>query len=440
MSRKWNMLWLVLALVLLGGCSLRTLDQLYQVPKRPDDYSNLQSAIDRSLGNLEYCAPLSGENLQAVQMADLDGDGSQEYLLFAKGGTEKPLLILIFHMIDGSYALWDTIESYGSAFDMVEYAQMDDRPGFELIVGCQISEQVARSVSVYSFWYGHATALMDASYTRFLSCDFGDDGVNELLVLRPGEEDEDDGLAELYSYQNGSMARLEQVQMSGPAERMKRIVAGKLHGGQPAVYVASSRGDDSAVTDIFSVVDGVFTNVSRMNEAGADIKMLLDQDIYADDLDGDGVLELPSLVEMKHEGNRTSGPQYLIRWYSVTSQGQQIDKLYTLHNLQNSWYMVLDKQWAVRVTVQQQGSACEFYVWDEGYTETEKIMTVYYLAGPSREELASKHNRFVVYKGASALYAAHLESNAEAYGITQDRVINSFRLLLQDRKTQEVSK
>lgn len=441
MSRKWNILCLVLAMLLLTGCSLQTLDALYQVPKRSDEYNNLQSAIDRNLGNREYCAPLSGENLQAVQMADLDGDGAQEYLLFAKGTTEKPLQILIFRMENGAYILSDTIQSHGSAFDVVEYARIDDKPGYELIVGCQISDQVARSVSVYGFQDGKAAALMNASYTRFLPYDFNADGRSELMVLRPGESDEDNGLAELYSYADDGMERSNQVGMSEAADRLKRIVAGKLHGGQPAVYVASAVGENAIITDVFAVVNGRFTNVSFSNESGTSVQTLRNYYVYADDMDADGVVELPSLITMHPPQNRDpSTKQYLIRWYAMTATGEEVDKLYTCHNFQGGWYMTLDSSWANRVAVLQQGSACEFYIWDETFTSAQKIMTVYYLAGTSREELAAQDNRFVIYENDAVLYAVNLDVNSAAYGITQESVIRSFHLINQDWKSQEVSK
>ena len=90
----WICLLLVAALFL-NGC-MRTVDQMYFPPKRSDDYNNLQSAIDSAMSGLEYCAPLSGENQQTVQLADLDGNGVDEYIVFAKGASEKPLQVLIF--------------------------------------------------------------------------------------------------------------------------------------------------------------------------------------------------------------------------------------------------------------------------------------------------------------------------------------------------------
>ena len=447
MRKKWNILCVLLALLLLSGCSLRTLDELYQVPKRSDEYNNLQSAIDRNLGNREYCAPLSGENLQAVQMRDLDGDGNQEYLLFtksiAKTQDEKPLQILIFRMVQDAYVLADTIQSYGSAFDLVQYGQIDDQPGYELVVGCQISQQLTRSVSVYCFREGKAQQLMNANYTRFVSCDMNTDGHSELLVLRSGESDEDNGLAELYTYSDDGIQRSNQVRMSASAQDLKRITAGKLHGGQSAVYVASTLGENTIVTDVFAMVDGTFTNISLSKEGGTSVQTLKNYYVYPEDINSDGIMELPSLVNMRSPRDREiSALQYLIRWYSMAADGSEIDKLHTFHNFQGGWYMTLDSQWADRVAVLQIGSAHEFFIWNEDYSDAQKILTVYYLAGTSREELAAQDNRFVIYESETVLYAANLDVSAVSYGITPEFVINSFHLIHPDWKNaeQEVSK
>ncbi|MBQ7415556.1 MAG: hypothetical protein IJW14_00785 [Oscillospiraceae bacterium] len=441
MSRKWNIALLVLALLLLTGCSLQTIDSLYQVPKRSDEYNNLQSAIDRNLGSRDYCAPQSGENLQTVQMADLDGDGEPEYLLFAKGVAEKPLQILIFRMEDGEYVLADTIQSHGFAFDVVEYARIDDRPGYELIVGCQISNEVARSVSVYSFQDGKAISLMSANYTKFLTCDLNADGRSGLMVLRPGESDEAKGLAELYQYAGDTMERSNQLSLSESADRLKRVFSGRLQGGQSAVFVASAAGENAIITDVFALVDGYFTNISFSAESGTSQSTLRKYNVYAEDIDEDGIMELPALISMRPTSSpSTSSMQYLIRWYSLTPDGKEIDKLYTFHDFLGGWYLTMDNSWAGRVTIQKQGGGYELHLRDENLSLEQKVLTVYYMPGTSSEELIVQSKRFVIYETDSALYAAELEECAATYGITRESVINSFHLIHQDWKTQEVSK
>lgn len=438
MSRKWNILWLLLAVLLLSGCSMRTLEELYCVPKRSEEQSNLQLAIDRHMGALSYCAPLNGENLQTVQMADLDGDGVEEYLLFAKGTAEKPLQILIFQLHDGAYVLSDTIQSAGSAFDQVEYGRIDDRPGYELIVGRQVSDQLTRTVTVYRFTDGKAYQLMNANYTKFVPCDMNADGRSEVMVLHTGESDEANGLAELYTFHSGEMTRSNQVSMSETTDRLKRIVVGKLHGGAPAVYVASAYGEDAIITDVFTLVDGQFTNVSFSREMGNSVQTLRNYYVYADDIDEDGIVELPNLITMySPEEIHIAEQQYLIRWYAITVAGAEVEKGYTYHNFRGGWYLNLDSKWAPRVAVLEKGNAYEFYLWDEAFAAAEKLLTVFVLTGNDRDELAAQDNRFVLLKGDSVLYAANLEVPSANYGITQETLIKSFHLIHQDWKTGE---
>ena len=66
--------------LLLSGCFVKTVDELYTLPRHSDEYDNLQKAIDEVMAaaGCEYCAPISGSNQQSVQLAELDGDGEEE--------------------------------------------------------------------------------------------------------------------------------------------------------------------------------------------------------------------------------------------------------------------------------------------------------------------------------------------------------------------------
>ena len=75
MGRKIKILIsLLLAALALSGCMV-TVDQMYSPPKRSAAYEDLQNAIDEAMVGMEYASPLSGENRQTVQIADLNGDG-----------------------------------------------------------------------------------------------------------------------------------------------------------------------------------------------------------------------------------------------------------------------------------------------------------------------------------------------------------------------------
>lgn len=418
---------LLAAFLLLSGCSMRTADQMYVLPKRSQQDSNLQMQIDAAMKDESYCAPLIGENRQTVQTADLNGDGIREYLVFAKGSSERPLRIHIFAQEGDSILLKDTIESNGTAFEQIEYVNMDDQPGLELVVGCQLSDQLIRSVSVYRFPQEKAERLLNTNYSKFLTLDLDDDHIKELFILRPGQTETDSGVAELYGMENGSIQRSNEVTMSASPDKLKRILAGKLNDGLTAVYAASAVDDSSLVTDVFVMLQGSLVNVSIPG------RTLRNYYVYAEDIDADGVVELPSLIPMLTFGESHSQERHdLIRWYALQSDGSEVDKRYTYHNFVDGWYVELQPDWASRLTVISQGNLHEFYLWNSSLDAVQKIMTIMVLTGQGREEESRQEGRFELLKTDSAVYAAILESDSESFGITRERVIESFHLIQQD--------
>lgn len=426
------------AALLLTGCT-RTVDQMYCLPKRSDAYNNLQSSIDSAMSGLEYCAPLSGENRQTVQMADMDGDGEDEYLLFAKSNQEeRPLRILVFRKVEGSFENVDTVECNGTAFDLIEYVDMNGDGGMEIVAGRQLSDQVIRSASVYTYRNGELEQILTANYTKFLTADLNEDGLGDLFLLGPGLTETDNGVAELYSMGSGIMERYNEVDMSQPVDKLKRILVGKLEGGQAAVYTACMVGDTALVTDAYTLKDGLLSNVSFSVESGTGVQTMRNFYVYADDIDDDSVVELPCLIEMKPLADtEITDTNQLIRWYAMTPDGIEINKMYTYHNFVGGWYMQLSGDWAQRVSVTTYGNHFVFYVWDQAYLTCEKIMTVYVLSGQNRIEQARESDRFVLFETDSVVYSAALESDVAAYGIDQETVKKSFRLIHEDWKTGE---
>ena len=431
---------LLVAACLLSGCAMRTVDQMYCLPKRSESHNNLQWAIDRAMAGKEYCAPLSGENQQTVQMADLDGDGIAEYLLFAKSNSgDKPLQILIFRQKDDDYILADTIDSNGTAFELVEYVPMDDVGGAEIVVGRQLSDQLARSVSVYSFRDGTTEQVLTTNYTKMLTCDLDSDMRKELMILHTGQSDTDNGVAELFEMEDGTFERSNEVSLSGPVDKLKRIITGKLHGGIPAVFVASSVESSAIITDIYAMVDGVFTNVSLSSESGTSVQTLRNYYVYADDIDADGEVELPNLITMVLPDNEsTANQQHLIRWFSMGIDGSEVNKMYTYHNYLGGWYLELDPRWASQIYVARNGSTYEFYLLEGDAFSAQKIFTVHALTGQNREELALQSNKFVLHRDESTTYAAHLEVASGALSISPEDLISSFHPIRQDWKTGEM--
>lgn len=423
--------------LLFSGCTMRTLEEMYRLPRRSETDNDLQSTINEAMAGLNYAAPLAGENQQTVQMADLNGDGKTEYIVYARDNANKAIRILIFDEAENNFRLFAMIESHGSAFEQVEYVDIDGKPGMEMVVGRQVSDQILRSLSVYTFSDGTPEQMMTANYLKFLTCDLDENGKTELLLIQPGETDADRGVVTLYSCDQG-MERSREVLLSASAASVRRIMTSRLESGENAVFVASSVDESAVITDVFTVRDGSLSNISFSKESGNSVQTLRNYYVYADDIDGDGVLELPSLITMRDiRSSTSSGQQYLIRWYSMDISGQEHTKRHTFHNYVGGWYLELEDDWAERVSVIEASGSYWFYVWDSDFENAELVFSVHVLTGADREEASEIDNRFVLHRSEGVIYAARLESAAADYRITKEDLAPCFHLIHQAWKTGE---
>ena len=136
--------------------------------------------------------------------------------------------------------------------------------------------------------------------------------------------------------------------------------------------------------------------------------------------------------------NSTSAQeQYLIRWYSMSLEGQKQVKCHTFHNYDGGWYLELGQSWAERISVIQSGSTFWFYIWDEAFEQASPAFSVYVLTGPDREEQLEQDNRFVLLRAEGVIYAAKLETGAADHKITQEDLTPCFHLIHQAWKTGE---
>ncbi len=415
---------LLAVMMLLSGCVLGTLDELYCLPKRSEVSENLQAVIDKAMAGLEYCAPSYGDNRHVSQSVDLDGDGVDEYLLFAKDDSDKPLKILIFCQLASGYVLMDTIEGYGFGYDFVTYAQLDDKPGLEMIVGRQVSEQVQRSVSVYRFTSGFSRQLLSTAYSQIATVDLDNDGISEMFLLSPGVSEKSYGTARLYTFRDGELQRSAEMMLSASMSGFKMLVSGTLEDGKNVIYVTCASTNHALVTDIFTMENKQLSTFASSIASDA----LHNVYVYPEDIDDDGVLELPRLVALS-QVSENHRQEYLVEWYSIDSEGNQIVKRCTYHNFVDNWYLVLDDYATDTLSTVQTETECVFYYGEE------KLFTILVLTDADREEQAKLPGRTILYRGESSIYVAEFEPYAIEQGI-DEKLLQQFHPIRVDVNTE----
>lgn len=432
MKKRILLCLLLAAVLLLCGCSFRTAGEMYAVPMRPAEDYHLQDAINQAMIGLDYTAPKSGTNQQIVQTADLDGNGDLEYLLFAKDDGDLHLQIFIFDKQKDSYNLVDTISCNGYAFDRVEYVQMDSTPGKEIVISYQLNDLMTGDVCVYTFHAGTMEQLLTTTYSQFLITDLNGDSYDELFLIKPGPNEWGKGVAELYSVHNGDIERSVELNLSVPAANVRRVIPGMLQDGSNCIYVSEKSGEIALTTDVFTLVQDVFVNVSQFAENSTTVQTVGNYFVDPVDIDGDGILELPKLLDMVQVTQDGASTHKIISWYSMDIQGASHNKAYTYHCFVDGWFVELEDEWTQILTVSRQGKKVDFFSWDKQYGVPVRLFSINVLTGQNREDLADADGNIRLHTTSSAIYVGELTSNGERYGITEEKLKDSFHLIQQD--------
>ena len=424
---------LLLLLALLSGCYSLGTDELYALPQRSPEYRALQTAVEAAKGSGSYSAPVSGANRQAIQQVDLDGDGSEETLVFCKMDGERPLKVLILRREGEGYVLTCTLEGEGTAFDSVQYAQIDGQPGMEILVSRRIGEQVQQFLSVYTLTDGAAVELMSSGYTAYTVLDLDGDQRSDIFVLR-ANADGPRAYAEYYRCADGELRKDAEASLSTGADSVKRILTGQIAENTPAVFVASAYDENNLITDVFSLWQNVFTNITQNDESGQSAQTVRNYYVYSTDIDNDGIIELPNTLALPAiPGDSGSERQYRIIWYNLNPEGTRTDKMSTYHNFAEGWFLYLPETWCQSLCVTKRrtegglaGTELSLQAEDGGLTP---LVTVYTLTGEQAKSRSEEDGRFLLTQRGEICYAALLSPEA---GLTPEELQARFSFISLD--------
>ena len=421
---------LLLVLLMLTGCYSFNSMELYALPQRSREYRELQTAVETALGSGSYSAPLAGANRQVIQQADLDGDGLDETLVFCKMEGERPLKVLILRRTEDSYALAWTLEGDGTAFDSVQYAQIDGQPGMELLISRRIGEQVQQFLSVYTLTDGAALELMSSGYTAYTVVDLDGNQRSDIFVLR-ANSDGPRAYAELWRFQDGELRKDAEASLSTRAEDVKRMLTGDVAPGVPAVFVASAYDESNLITDVFALSGNSFTNISQNAESGQSAQTVRNYYVYSTDIDGDGLIELPNTLPLTAQaGDPASENQYRIIWYNLNPDGSRTEKMSTYHNFGEGWFLYLPEAWCQELFVTknrtENGPAgTELSLLGPDGTRS-PLVSVYVFNGEQALSMSQADGRFLLTQRGDVCYAALLN---EAAGLEPEELKARFSLI-----------
>ncbi len=444
--KKWMAALLALGMVLaLAGCTMPKLtldpEELYALPELPERYTALNkqlSAIQES--GAEYAAPVSGSNIQPVQMVDLDGDGREEALaFFRQSDGEKPLKIYVFTDNGDSYAQTAVIEGSGLAVYSIAYSDMNGDGRMEIIVGWRVSMEL-QALAVYALEPDGARELMRTNYVKYAVADLNSDGTQEMTVFRADQDGV--GAADCYVWKNGTLALGSTIRVSmtmAELSQQGKVTVGTLRSGEPALFVTGVADSARAITDVLLLRNSELSNSVLSLTTGVSRESSRFRSLYPMDINGDGITEIPRTVPLSPGEQETDVSQRVDR-ISYDAAGTASRVLSTYHAMEDGWYLQLPEGWAESILVGRSASTDEtsvtFYMEsdaedDQGYAALLRITA---LSGSNRERLAVRTGRFILGRNDGVIYVGELLKGNEEWdhSVTEDEVRNAFSLIAKE--------
>lgn len=427
---------LLLALLFaLGGCSFYSGDDLLQAPQPTQNFVALQSQLRKILdGGALYAVPQSGRNRSTVQLVDLDNDGSDEAIAFFRDSSiASTFTVYVFKKIEDEYVLMDSVGGHGLSVQSVEYPCLREGGEKGILIAWALEDGQTSALTLCDFDdEGHVTTLMNTDYTTYRLSDLTGDSTDELLIINT---DSTKGRsAVLYQYQNGRAAELGRAPISQEAVSIVRMTAGWLSNNLPAVF-AEARPDSGTglMTDIFVYDGGQLHNITQNTESGASNGSYRSMNVYATDIDGDHITEVPQTVLMEGFGDPNEPDAlYLLDWYAYASDGSTTLKRTTYHNVAEEWSFRFSEEWRSRVTAVKQNvggvsrtTFCEYVAGGEN----RPLVSIYFCTGDQMSRFKAREDLLLLSESNNACFMAELAPAAGDLWLPIDEVRKRFNIL-----------
>ena len=438
----------VLMVGLLCGCSFKlfkSAEDLYARPQLPEAYQQLENTINtvKSALDAEDATPISGANPSAIQLLDLDGDGQEESAaaFFRANAADDPLPLKIYFFrkaSGGEYNVSYVLEGEGNNIYSIAYEDLDGNGRKEVIVSWQLTTQ-ANVLTVYSMSPAGVVELLRVTYNESYNlCNLDGSGCRELVVVQRDVTGEGVGRADYYSVQEGLLTLTSSAPLSENVTDVLAVRSGQLAGQTPALYVTSEC-PTGQITDIFTLRDGMFTNITLNGDSRLSNDTLRDYtSVSVTDINQDGVLEIPVALVLPNVSGESSSTYRVIYWRQFDAAGDPTVVCTTYHNVTDGWYLVLPSQWDGQILLERDDRqnyrgerAVVFYHRDEGGTP-EKFLTIYYLTGDSMESRTTIGNRKMLTSTGVAAYSAEFPADGWDCGLTMDQIRERFRLIAKE--------
>lgn len=348
-----------LAIIMTIVCftSFKPIESLMKPPMTSGDNHEIQVAFEEYLDK-EYKlqVPLSGDYRSSFISEDLNGDSQEEIIVLYSTEDEVDVVKLSFMMkVNGEWTVVSGLESNYSEVHQVKFADIDGDEIMEMLVGwTAYHNDFSRHLNVYRMpcsGKGNLTNLYGSSYLMFDTLDIDTDGISDIALF----ENTDEGtVLSCNRFVDGEILKDAEVMLDSSVYSVYNLSYDNgAANNNTRIYIDSYKIDSGVITECV-YWDNSKNTFKKLKKDGVSILSSRLTGVSCQDIDGDGLIEIPIEIPLKDSSVITKSDtseqvQNIIKWIRLDDNGYDTVTYQLVYN--NDFRITFSDKWMKNVTV-----------------------------------------------------------------------------------------
>lgn len=436
----------VVMVLLCSGCSLNffSVESLLSPPAQSGKNGEVEKAFKKLMAEktIQLRTPQSGEYQTAFVLFDINGDAQEEAIVFyTDSAVDTSVRMSFLECINDTWMISADVKGAGSNVFDLSFFDMDNDGMYEIFVGWSLFDtKTAKIVSVYEVAAGEngvftLNTLGNEYYYSKSVTDFNGDERDDLVLVYLDDTGETQkSYFRCFSLSdNGEFVKYSDVKLDSNISSVAKIQYDTVHyKGQACkrVFLDCMKTETSMFTEM------LYWDIEELRivryEKNPVSTTLRSPKIYCRDIDGDGLLEIPSNTKLNGDENllsvKKSGEQFtftMLEWLNCVGDKSE-GSINTVFNPIDLYLYRVTRVNDVTVYYDSLGQALKFCLWDkENELVKDELLSISFRAENDEAQVEGKK----LLKTESGTYYFNISSYGEDFGITDEGVKSSFIMI-----------
>lgn len=339
-----------------AGCSAEEpgLGGLLTAPKMSEEQKQINDALVEAIGDditLKY--PTNGENRSAILIANIDDEDTDEAIVFYKytdssldEGTVR--VNILDRDENGDWFSAIDFQGSGAEIDRIFISPLRADSADSLVIGYSTLSANENSFQVYSYSEENLDTVYTDTYSLLTVADLDSDGIYDILKTNSDSETGEE-TATVLEWEQDGFKTYANIEMSGYTQSYLSCRQGETESGSQAIFIDALKTDGDVKTDIITEGYGTYQNSSTVFKDKVLNKTLRQTGYLTSDVDGDGILEIPTTETMT--GYSGEDAEQMTVWSVFKDDFSLSEKYRGYYNLSDGYFFSLPKELLGKVTV-----------------------------------------------------------------------------------------